>query len=85
MSIGSVGNGKRGGALLSTVEETMADLKVGRAKLYELINSGELESFTEGRSRKILEESKEAYVKRRIEAERLRRARGAKGAGATAA
>jgi hypothetical protein len=85
MSIGSVGNGKRGSALLSTVEETMADLKVGRAKLYELINSGELESFTEGRSRKILEESKQAYVQRRLEAERLRRARRAKGADATAA
>jgi hypothetical protein len=73
MSIGSVGNGKRGGPLVSTVEETMADLKVGRAKLYELINRGEIESFTEGRSRKILEDSKLAYVQRRLEAERQRR------------
>jgi hypothetical protein len=64
---------------VSTVTETMVDLKIGRAKLYELINSGEIESFTEGRSRKILEEPKQAYVQRRIEAERLRRARGTKG------
>jgi len=70
---------------VSTVTETMVDLKIGRAKLYELINSGEIESFTEGRSRKILEESKQAYVQRRIEAERLRRARGTKGAPANAA
>src|SRR5476651_631178 len=60
--------------LLSTANETMADLKIGRARLYELINSGELESFTCGRSRKILEASKQAYVQRSLEAERQRRA-----------
>jgi hypothetical protein len=60
--------------LLSTVNETMVDLKIGRARLYELINSGEIESFVSGRSRKILEESKHAYVQRKIEAERQRRA-----------
>jgi hypothetical protein len=75
MSIISVGNGKRSTPLLSTVGETMADLKVSRAKLYELLNSGEIESFNEGRSRKILEESKQAYVQRRLDAERQRRGR----------
>ena len=75
MSISSVGNGKRSGPRLSTVEETMADLRVSRAKLYELLNSGEIESFTGGRSRKIVEESKELYIQRRLATERDRRGR----------
>jgi hypothetical protein len=69
------------GPLLSTVGETLAELKIGRAKLYELLNSGEIESLVIGSSRKIVEESKQAYIQRSIEAERQRRSARA-GAGA---
>ena len=33
------------GALVATVNETMAALKIGRAKMYELINNGQLQSY----------------------------------------
>jgi excisionase family DNA binding protein len=52
----------------------MKALLVSRATLYSLINGGELESYTEGRSRRITVESINAYVKRRLAAEAARRA-----------
>lgn len=61
--------------LVATVNETMATLKIGRAKLYELLNTGELESFLEGSSRKITWRSIDAYVQRRLEEEAKRRGR----------
>ncbi|MBM7482679.1 hypothetical protein ACVWWI_004009 [Bradyrhizobium sp. USDA 3686] len=61
--------------VVATVNETMATLKVGRAKLYELLNSGELESYLEGSSRKITWCSIDTYVQRRLEEEAKRRGR----------
>ena len=63
----------RGGALVATVNETMAALKIGRAKTYELINSGQLQSYVEGASRKILWSSIHDYINRRLAEEAKRR------------
>ena len=57
------------GSLVASPNEVMNYLGVGRAKLYELLNANELESFVSGSSRKILWPSIHAYVKRRLEAE----------------
>jgi hypothetical protein len=61
------------GSFVATPNETMNYIGVGRAKLYELINAHELESYVEGSSRKILWPSIHAYVKRRLAAEAGRR------------
>jgi excisionase family DNA binding protein len=58
---------------VATVTEVMATLKIGRAKTYELINAGELQSFVEGASRKITWSSIHAYIERRIDQETKRR------------
>jgi hypothetical protein len=63
-------------AVVATVNETMAALKIGRAKIYELLNSGALESYLEGSSRKITWRSIDVYVQRRLEEEAKRRGRG---------
>jgi len=55
----------------------MKALLVSRSTLYSLINAGELESYTEGRSRRITAESISTYVKRRLAAEAARRGRAA--------
>jgi excisionase family DNA binding protein len=72
MSISSVGNGDSDGPILRSPNEAMFMLGVGRAKLYELLNRGELESFREGRSRKITAQSLRAYVQRKLQAEAQR-------------
>lgn len=41
----------------------------GNTRFYELINSGEIQSYTDGRSRKILVASLRDYVARQVEAE----------------
>ena len=51
----------------------MGILKIGRAKTYELLNAGILESYLEGSSRKITWRSIEAYVERRLREEAVRR------------
>ncbi len=61
--------------IVASVNETMSALKIGREKIYELLNSGELESYREGGSRKILWRSIEAYVVRRLKQEAERRGR----------
>ena len=61
------------GSFVATPNDTMIFIGVGRAKLYELINANELESYVEGSSRKILWPSIHAYVKRRLAAEAARR------------
>jgi excisionase family DNA binding protein len=61
------------GSLVATVNQIMPYLGVGREKLYQLINNGELESYTEGKARKILWPSIHAYVKRRLAAEAARK------------
>ncbi|RZN03820.1 DNA-binding protein [Bradyrhizobium genosp. SA-3] len=60
-------------ALVATVQETMTVLRIGRAKLYELLNAGILESYLEGSSRKITWRSIEAYVECRLREEAVRR------------
>lgn len=59
--------------LVASPNQAMKALLVSRATLYELINAGELESYTEGRSRRITISSIESYVKRRLDAEADRR------------
>ncbi|MGY4370719.1 hypothetical protein ACVW1A_006784 [Bradyrhizobium sp. LB1.3] len=68
--------GENDRAVVATVNETMTALKIGRAKIYELLNSGALESYLEGSSRKITWRSIDAYVLRRLEEEANRRGRG---------
>ncbi|WP_342729867.1 DNA-binding protein [Bradyrhizobium sp. B117] len=63
-------------SIVASVNEAMIALKIGRAKIYQLLNSGELESYREGGSRKILWRSIECYVERRL-AEEIKRRTGA--------
>lgn len=67
-------------ALVASVKETMLALKIARAKTYELLNAGELESYLEGSSRKVTWRSIDAYVKRRLDEEAKRRNRRERGA-----
>jgi len=46
-------------------------LSCGIVRLYELLNTGQLESFLDGRSRKITVRSIEAYVARKLAAPRV--------------
>ena len=41
-------------------------LGCGRTRIYELVNAGEINSFSDGRSRKITVESIHRYIKRRL-------------------
>jgi excisionase family DNA binding protein len=59
--------------LVVSPNQAMKALLVSRATLYGLINAGELESYTEGRSRRITVESINAYVRRRLAEEAKRR------------
>ena len=61
----------------SFAKQAMSAIQVSRKKLYELINTGELESYTEGKSRRITVKSINDYIERRLEAEALRRGRAA--------
>jgi excisionase family DNA binding protein len=63
--------------LVVSPNQAMKALLVSRATLYGLINAGELESYTEGRSRRITVESINAYVRRRLAEEAKRRGSGA--------
>jgi excisionase family DNA binding protein len=49
-----------------TVTETADDLRVSRVKVYELIKSGELASFTIGRRRFIPTAAIESYLEGRL-------------------
>lgn len=62
-----------GRPIVASVNETMVALKIGRAKTYELINSGQLQSYVEGTSRKIIWSSIYDYIKRRLAEEAKRR------------
>jgi excisionase family DNA binding protein len=62
-----------GRPIVGSVNETMTALKIGREKIYQLLNSGELESYRDGGPRKILWRSIEAYVERRLAEEAKRR------------
>jgi excisionase family DNA binding protein len=51
-------------ALVASPNQTMRAIHVSRKKLYELINTGELESYTEGKSRRITVKSINEYIER---------------------
>ena len=55
----------------------MRAIQVSRKKLCELINAGELESYTEGKLRRITVKSINEYIERRLAAEAERRGRAA--------
>jgi excisionase family DNA binding protein len=63
--------------LVASPNQTMRAIQVSRKKLYELINTGELESYTEGKSRRIMVKSINDYIERRLAAEAVRRGRAA--------
>jgi excisionase family DNA binding protein len=60
--------------VVATPNQAIQRLQVSRATLYELINNGDLESYTEGRSRRILVQSMDRYIERRLAEEAQRRA-----------
>jgi len=62
-----------GARWVASPNQAMKALLVSRATLYTLINTGELESYTEGRSRRITVQSIGSYLQRRLAAEAERR------------
>ncbi|WP_281279326.1 helix-turn-helix domain-containing protein [Streptomyces armeniacus] len=50
-----------------TVPEVMAALRLSRFKVYDLIRSGKLPSFTEGRSRRVPVDSLATYIRNKME------------------
>ncbi|MFF9339290.1 helix-turn-helix domain-containing protein [Streptomyces sp. NPDC014773] len=50
-----------------TVPEAMAALKYSRFKIYDLIRSGALPSYTEGRARRIPLDSLYTYMRNKLE------------------
>jgi excisionase family DNA binding protein len=64
-------------SLAASPNQAMRAIQVSRKKLYELINTGELESYTEGKSRRITIRSINAYIERRLAAEAARHGRAA--------
>ncbi|CAM5545191.1 MULTISPECIES: helix-turn-helix domain-containing protein [Streptomyces] len=50
-----------------TVPEVMAALKFSRSKVYDLLRSGALPSYTEGRARRIPLDSLHTYIHNRLE------------------
>jgi excisionase family DNA binding protein len=58
---------------VTSPNEAMKTLLISRETLYRLINTGELESYTEGRARRIITRSIAAYQERRLAAEKERR------------
>jgi excisionase family DNA binding protein len=61
--------------LVASPKQAMRAIQVSRKKLYELINTGELESYTEGKSRRITVKSINDYIELRLAAEAVRRGR----------
>jgi len=64
-------------ALVASPNQVMKAIQVSRKKLYELIKTGELESYTEGKSRRITVKSINDYIERRLAEEAVRRGRAA--------
>ncbi|GGN64904.1 hypothetical protein GCM10012285_67320 [Streptomyces kronopolitis] len=50
-----------------TVPEVMTTLRLSRSKVYDLIRSGTLPSFTEGRARRIPLDSLRTYIHNKLE------------------
>jgi excisionase family DNA binding protein len=53
--------------LVTSVNGACYALNCSRDRLYKLLNSGQIESYLDGRSRKILVASIDAYVARRLD------------------
>ena len=68
MSIHSTGLGDLGAALVVKPRQARQMLSCSQKKLYELLSRGELQSFKDGRSRKIVVESIRQYIIRRLAA-----------------
>ena len=64
----STGTPKELRQLVTSVAGACCMLNCGRDRLYSLLGSGEIESYTDGRSRKIVVASIESHVARRLEA-----------------
>jgi excisionase family DNA binding protein len=56
-------------ALAVPAKKAAFSIGVGMTRLYELINSGEIESYRDGKARKIVVASLKAYVERQVAAE----------------
>ncbi|MCT9090487.1 helix-turn-helix domain-containing protein [Streptomyces sp. ASQP_92] len=50
-----------------TVPEAMTALRLSRSKIYDLIRSGVLRSYTEGRARRIPAEALQTYIHNKLE------------------
>ncbi|MEU9250819.1 helix-turn-helix domain-containing protein [Streptomyces sp. NPDC048270] len=50
-----------------TVPEVMHALRLSRSKVYDLIRSGALPSYTEGRARRVPLESLHTYLRNKLE------------------
>jgi hypothetical protein len=72
MSIQSPGLSKDGPLVVSP-RHARDLLDMGNTRLYELLAAGELDSFLDGRSRKITIESIHRYISRRLAASRQSR------------
>ena len=68
MSIHSTGLGDLGGALVVKPRQACRLLDCGHKRLYQLLAEGQLESFKDGRSRKITVESIRRYIARGLAA-----------------
>lgn len=49
---------------LISIKDTQERLRLGRTKVVELLNSGEIESVRIGSARRVVEDSVEAYIQR---------------------
>jgi excisionase family DNA binding protein len=63
------------GPLVASPNQAMKRLQISRSTLYALLNAGDLESYTQGRSRRITVRSINSYVERRLADEAHRRGR----------
>jgi excisionase family DNA binding protein len=63
------------GPLVASPNQAMKRLQISRSTLYAVLNVGDLESYTQGRSRRITVRSINSYVEKRLEEEAQRRGR----------
>jgi excisionase family DNA binding protein len=75
MSITHLQSQDSDGPLVASPNQAMKRLQISRSTLYTLLNAGDLESYTQGRSRRITIRSINSYVERRLADEALRRGR----------
>ncbi len=59
--------------LLATMKETQSMLRLSRPTIYDLIRAGELECLHVGRSLRLTTKSINAYLERRLAAEKRKR------------